>query len=625
MTRRIRRTLLLLWSLLAAAPLGAQQAADVVVDRNVMIPVRDGVRLATDIYRPARNGAPITDRLPTLFLRTPYDKGNDALAAQGRFFAQHGYVVALQDARGRYRSEGRFTKYSPLDAPDGYDTIEWLARQPWSDGRVAMWGTSYAAHAQADASKLNPPHLAAMVLNQGGMTNAWDHAVRHGGAFELARELTWAWRQIPADSKDSTVQALFEREKVEEWYGVTPLRKGLSPLSAAPNFEDYFLEELTQSDYTDFWRGIGYNWTDWYDRTADVPTLHIGGWYDIFLRGTIQNYEALSVRKRGPVQLLIGPWTHSANTRTYAGEVDFGPDAAITDFATTFHLRWFDRVLKRTPASGPTTPVRLFVMGTGDGGKDASGRLRHGGYWMNASAWPVPGTVPTTWYFHADGALRREAPTAASSGTSYHADPAHPVPTIGGNTSARLNDGAWDQRERPNFAASRAPYLPLRSRPDVVVFQTEPLAEDVTVIGPITVTLHASSDAVDTDFTAKLVDVYPPSADWPAGFDMNIADALVRASYRDDRPTRDLIAPGQVYRFTIRPFPTANVFKKGHRIRVDIASSNFPRFDLNPNTGEPLGRNRRAVVATNTIRHDSSHPSSITLSVLPAHARSATP
>jgi hypothetical protein len=322
------------------------------------------------------------------------------------------------------------------------------------------------------------------------------------------------------------------------------------------------------------------------------------------------------------VRLLIGPWTHSANGRTYAGEVDFGPEAAITDFATTFHLRWFDRVFKQGPSAlDGDKPVRLFVMGTGDGRKDANGRLSHGGYWMEADSWPVPGAAPTPFNFHVDGTLRRSAPTVTSAGTTYSYDPAHPVPTIGGNTSARVNDGAWDQRERPDFFGSRAPFLPLRARVDVVVFQTEPLAEDITVVGPIEVKVWASSDAVDTDFTAKLVDVYPPSVDFPGGFDMNISDALIRASYRGGRTARELMTPGQVYEFAIRPFPTANVFKKGHRIRVDISSSNFPRFDLNPNTGEPLGQNRRIVPANNTIWHDAQHPSSITFSILPSGAK----
>jgi putative CocE/NonD family hydrolase len=187
--------------------------------------------------------------------------------------------------------------------------------------------------------------------------------------------------------------------------------------------------------------------------------------------------------------------------------------------------------------------------------------------------------------------------------------------------SARVKDGAYDQRERPDFVGSRPPYLPLASRSDVVVFQAAPLAEDVAVVGPITVTLFAASTAVDTDFTVKLLDVYPPSADFPTGFDLNLTDAVVRASYRNGRHTRDLIEPGRVYELTIEPFPTANVFKKGHRIRLDVSSSNFPRWDVNPNTGEPLGRNRRSVAADNTIWHDAAHPSRVVLPLTPAAAR----
>jgi putative CocE/NonD family hydrolase len=257
-------------------------------------------------------------------------------------------------------------------------------------------------------------------------------------------------------------------------------------------------------------------------------------------------------------------------------------------------------------------------MGTGDGSRNSDGRLVHGGYWTEAAAWPLPDAEAVPFYFHADGSLTREPPDTRRSSSTYTFDPTHPVPTLGGNVSSRVKDGAFDQRERPDFHGSRSPFLPLRARSDVLVFQTEPLEEDVVVVGPIAVVLHASSTAVDTDFTAKLVDVYPPNEDFPGGFDMNIADALVRASYRDDRHTRDLIDPGRIYRLVIRPFATANVFKKGHRIRVDISSSNFPRFDVNPNTGEPLGRHRRTVDADNTVYHQRGNASHILLPLLPA-------
>jgi hypothetical protein len=243
--------------------------------------------------------------------------------------------------------------------------------------------------------------------------------------------------------------------------------------------------------------------------------------------------------------------------------------------------------------------------------------VQHGSYWFEADAWPLPQATAKAFYLHADGSLRAAEPVVLKASTTYTFDPEHPVPTIGGNVSARVGDGAFDQRERPDFAGSRPPYLPLSSRRDVVVFQTEPLAQDVVVAGPIEVVLYVASSAVDTDFTAKLIDQYPPSADFPGGFAMNITDALQRASYREDRRERSLIEPGRVYRLVVRPFPTANVFRKGHRIRVDISSSNFPRFDVNPNTGEPLGRHRRSISADNSIYHDRMRPSHILLPVLP--------
>ncbi len=605
------------WFFLCLLSLPAPAADDFVVERDVMIPMRDGVLLATDVYRPVSDGRTVTEPLPVLLTRTPYNKDRERTVVTAEYFARAGYVSVVQDMRGLYKSQGTFSKYSVMEPPDGFDTVEWLAKQAYSNGRVGMWGTSYAAHTQADAAKLNPPSLKAMLLNQGGMANAWDHAVRHGGAFELGRELTWAFRQIPAESDDPVIRKFFETEKITDWYSALPFRRGLSPLSIAPEFEDYILDEYTQSDYSDFWRRISLNWSEYYDETTDAPMLHVGGWYDIFLRGTIQNYVELSALKESPIEMMIGPWTHSGNTRTYSGDVDYGEVAAVTDFGNEFQRRWFDRYLLNDGDAPPRKPIRLFIMGTGDGNRTEEGRIAHGGYWAEADAWPLPAARPTSYYFHADGTLSENKPVENESSTTYTFDPTHPVPTIGGNVSARVTDGAFDQRERPDFVGSRPPYLPLRARSDIVVFQTEPLEEDIVVVGPIEVILFASSTAVDTDFTAKLVDVYPPSADFPGGFDMNISDALVRASYRDDRHTRDLIEPEEIYRLIVKPFPTANVFKKGHRIRVDVSSSNFPRFDVNPNTGEPLGQNRRMISADNTIHHSSSYASQLVLHVLP--------
>jgi putative CocE/NonD family hydrolase len=592
---------------------------DVVRQPDVMVSARDGVKLATDIYRPAKSGVPTEERLPVLLHRTPYDKSAPATIDIAKTLAKHGYVVVIQDTRGRHQSQGVFEKYYVYDAYDGYDTIEWAAKLPYSNGKVGMFGTSYAAHTQADASKLNPPHLSTMVLNMGGMSNAWNHSVRYDGAFEMGRQLTWAWEQALADTKDPVAKAMLSKENEFDWYTALPLRKGLSPLSIEPVYESYYVDEATRSDYSSYWVTLGMQWEKYYAQTADVPMLHIGGWYDIYLRGTIENFHKLSEMKRSPERLMIGPWTHHGDTFDYAGDVDFGPDAAIKDFDTDFHLRWFDFYLKGMQTSVATqSPVHYFLMGTGDGHKDKQGRLYHGGKWQEAQTWPPAPSKPTMFYLHGDGSLSENAPTVSeSASTTFQFDPSHPVPTIGGGVSKRLKDGAYDQRERPDMPGSKAPFLPLRSRSDVLVFETEPLKVDVTVAGPVTVTLHASSTGLDTDFTAKLVDVYPPSKDFPQGFDMNLTDGILRASYRDDSKTRRLLKPGELYTLTIRPFDTANVFKKGHRIRVDISSSNFPRFDVNPNTGEPLGNSRRLLVVDNTVFHDAKHASAIQLSIMP--------
>lgn len=588
-------------------------------ETNLMIPMRDGVRLATDVYRPALAGRPVADKLPILLQRTPYNKFGPRLVASAEFFARHGYVVVLQDHRGLYASEGVFTKYIG-EGQDGYDTIGYLATLPYGDGQIGMWGTSYAAHVQANAAKLKPPNLRTMVLNMGGMSNGWDHKIRNHGAFEI-QQLTWAFRQLGTESGDPVVAAMLALERVDDWLTVMPLRKGLNPLSVAPNFEDFILTMMTHSDYDDYWKHPDVNWVEHYDDTADIPMLLISGWYDSYGGGTIENYLGLSKRLDSPVQLIMGPWTHGGNTNAHAGNVAFGPAAAIVDFHREFHLRWFDRYLKGEDRDPSGATVRVFVMGTGDGHRDEDGRLFHGGFWREAADWPLPGTLSTPYYFHGDGSLQTSRPPANVSPTTYTFDPDQPVPTIGGSfssTSPVFEPGAYDQRESDEVFGAEKPYLPLKSRDDVVVFQTGPLLADVEVVGPIVVKLYVSSTALDTDFTAKLVDVYPPSAEFPSGYEMNLTDGILRTRYRDRPDRQELMQPGELYEITVTPFPTANVFKQGHRIRVDISSSNFPRFDVNPNTGEPLGMNRRAIPADNSIWHDAEHPSHILLPIIPA-------
>ncbi|HYF35674.1 MAG TPA: CocE/NonD family hydrolase, partial [Prosthecobacter sp.] len=349
----------------------------------------------------------------------------------------------------------------------------------------------------------------------------------------------------------------------------------------------------------------------------------VGGWYDSWAGNTTANFTALTKALKSDVYLIMGPWIHGAQTKSAHGQVEFGEEAAIAD-QLAWRREWFDHWMKGADnAIGKAAPfaskVRIFVMGSGDGRKDDKGRLFHGGVWRDEQEWPLERTRHTPYYFAADGKLANKKAEAVEAKTSYQHDPRNPVPTLGGNISSGdgiLQQGAWDQKGGKDFWLWPQP-IPLSARNDVVVFQTEPLAEDVEVTGEIEVKLWASSSAVDTDFTAKLIDVYPASGDWPSGFDLNLTEGIVRARYRESLKTERLMEPGTVYPFTIKLYPTSNVFKKGHRIRVDIASSSFPRFDVNPNTGEPLAQHRRMVVATNTLYHDAKRPSQIVLPIIP--------
>ncbi len=602
------------------------------VEVNHMIPMRDGIRLATDVYRPAHRFDLVDEPFPVLLHRTPYNKISAGLVEQAKWFVTHGYVVVLQDTRGLYASEGVFQKYHELDAPDGFDTIEWIRGLDYVEPRIGMWGTSYGAHTQADAAKLRPEGLATLVPTMGGLSDAWTHKVRNHGAFELGQQLGWAHLQLAAASTDPEIRLRLAEEPPSEWFPIGPFQKGDNPLSIAPNFEDYYLTMQNHGDYDEYFAAIGRNWQEYYDQTADIPMLHVGGWYDTYAVGTMQNFAELAQRKDAPMVLLMGPWTHGGTTRSYAGDIEFGERAAVPDFPREFHLRWFDRQLKGIEHTGlfaadrpldDGDAMRLFVMGGGDGHRDENGRLYHGGEWVDADTWPLPGTEFVSYHLHPDGSLRTDAPPADGGSATYTFDPTHPVPTIGGSFSGALRSGAYDQRERTfkslqggsenGFYGSEVDGRGTADREDVLVFETETLGQDLRVIGPISVRLWASSTAVDTDFTVKLIDVYPTSADYPDGFALNITDGIIRARYRDSREQQQMMEPGQPYEFEIAPFPTANVFQAGHRVRLEISSSNYPRFDVNPNTGEPLGRHTHMISADNTIYHDAARPSHILL------------
>jgi putative CocE/NonD family hydrolase len=612
---------------------------EVVVEHDVMITARDGVKLATDIYYPARRGQKVAGRFPVILERTPYDKSAVSRsertardpAPRGRaeiaeYFVRHGYIVAYQDCRGRYGSEGIFTKYLD-DGPDGYDTVAWLAQQPWCSGRVGTMGLSYAAHTQGALGCLDPPGLACQFLDSGGFSNAYLSGIRQGGAFEL-KQATWAIKQAreaPEVIADPAAKAALEAVDAAAWFTRMPWRRGHSPLAAAPDYEAYLFEQWTHGVFDDTWKRVGIWMAGFYERYAAVPMVHMSSWYDAYTRTATENYLGLKAAGRGEQFLVLGPWTHGDRSVTFVGDVDFGAaatlDGALAEDYRALRLRWFDRWLKDME-NGVESEKRLryFVMGGGSGRKTEAGRLDHGGTWKSAEDWPLPETRWTKFYLHGDLSLGETIPAKGAAKLSYDYDPSRPVPTIGGTVTSGepvMVGGAFDQVERPGVFGATPPYLPLASRPDILVFATLPLARDVEVTGPITVRLWISSSCPDTDFTGKLIDWHPPNADYPNGFAMNITDGIFRVRYRKSWERPELLAPGEIAEIAIEPFATSNLFKAGHRIRLDIASSNFPHFDVNPNTGEADGMARRRQVAVNSVHVDAAHPSHIVLPIIP--------
>jgi uncharacterized protein len=607
---------------LAQAPRATKRDAEygVTVETNVMIPMRDGVRLAADIYHPERDGKRADGKFPTLLQRTPYNKG-DGTSAEAKYYATRGYNVVLNDTRGRYASEGVWRLLAD-DPQDGYDTVEWIASQAWSDGKTGTFGTSYPGGTQHAMAEMSPPHLTTMIpIDANG--NCGIAGMRHGGAFEL-RWMNWIFNQGASNCKaalaDPKLKAALDEnaKRIRQHVDNLPFRAGTTPLKVAPEYEAWLVEAMRSGPESAFWKIKGMSIVDHVDEYKDIPVLHITGWYDSWPRQVSLNYEKLSKAKKSPQRLTIGPWVHGSQTSNVSGEVEFTPDAAIDLHG--YRLRWYDHFLKGMDNGVENDPpVTIYVMGAGNDRRSPQGRLLHGGAWRTEREWPLARTRPTSFYLHADSALTSSPPSESESHTTYAFDPKHPVPTIGGNISSNVNlmaNGGYDQRPRDDTHAAEN-RLPLSERRDVLVFRTRPLDDDVEVTGTVSVKLWISSTCVDTDFTAKLVDEIPPNPDYTLGFDLNIGDSILRARYRESLDKATLMRPGEVYPVTITLYPTSNVFKKGHRIRIDISSSNYPRFDVNPNTGDPLGTYRRMVVADNTVYHEAGHPSLVVLPVIP--------
>jgi putative CocE/NonD family hydrolase len=599
------------------------------VTNVLMVPMRDGIRLATDLYLPDGPGP-----FPVILERTPYGRNEPSRSERtladptplsradfAKYYTDHGYAFVYQDNRGRHGSEGVFVKYLS-DGADGFDCCAWILTQPWCDGRICTLGLSYAAHTQGAMGSAAAPGLVAQVLDSGGFANAWKGGIRQFGAFEL-KQATWAHRQAiasPEACADPVMKAALEAEDMRDWFTRMPWKEGHSPVRHHPDYEAYLFEQWREGAWGPFWQQLGIWAEGFYHVYAPADCVHMSSWFDPYSLTAASNYRGLTDAGRGRQRLILGPWTHGNRSSRVFGDVDFGDAAPVDSWAgdwRAYRLRHFEHVIDGT--DNPEPAVRVFVMGGGSGGRTPAGHLDHGGRWVALEDWPAPQSRRVAYHLHEDGWLDPAVPSGGAR--SYDFDPSHPVPTLGGNHTSLepvARAGSFNQVESAEFFGCAPPYLPLGSRADVLVFQTKPLAEDVEIIGLIEAELWVSTDAPDTDFTAKLIDVHPPSADYPQGYAMLLADGIHRLRYAEDPTTPRFRTPGEVVRVVVTLFPSANRFLAGHRIRLDVSSSNFPKYDVNPNTGEPDGAATRRRVAVNTVHTDPARPSRVWLPVLDA-------
>jgi putative CocE/NonD family hydrolase len=565
------------------------------VESDVPVAMRDGTVLRADIYRPDTS-----EVFPSLVVRMPYNKSNPRYQA---FFdtvrvAKAGYAVVIQDCRGTAASDGVFEPVTD-EARDGFDTVEWVAVQPWCNGRVGMYGLSYHGLTQWAAASQRPPSLVAMVpgMSAPGMS------LSAGGAFMLHPALWWSIfmsifelprRNLPAGELLKRRKALIHSfDHVEEEVLGLPLRE--VPCLQESRLLDIYLEWLAHTDDDAYWQ----EHTAAVFQNITIPALLFSGWYDLNLSGTLACHHGIttqggSEQARQNARLVIGPWIHGVDLSQQAGELDFGlaSSGSGIDFLGQ-QIRWFDHWLKGAENGVQNTaPVRIFVMGENA--------------WRDEQEWPLTRSRYTKYYFHSNG----EANTLHGNGTlstesplsetcdQYDYDPKHPVPSTGGMMlSLTAQAGAFDQQE-------------IEKRSDVLVYTSAPLEVSLEVTGPITVTLYAASSVRDTDFTAKLVDV------WPDGRAYILRDGIIRARSRTPGAPPSLIEPGRVYEYSLDLGATSNVFKPGHRIRIEVSSSNFPLYDRNSNTGNPIGADANLQAANQTIFHDENHPSHILLPLI---------
>ena len=590
MPRKISQLLALSTFLLLQKSVRPAEQDEVTVERGVKATMRDGAVLQADIYKPKREG-----RFPVLLQRTPYNKSSEV--DFGHRAAAAGYVVVVQDVRGRYTSEGEWYPFR-YESQDGYDTVEWVASLPYSNGKVGMFGGSYVGATQMLAAIARPPHLAGIcpIVTASNYHNGWTY---QGGAFEQWFDESWT-SGLAQDTLSRHVQGDTNAMK-GIWklplaaYPLFNFQNGSPKLDSPDELAPYFLDWLAHPDYDDYWK----RWSieEHYSDIA-VPVLTVAAWYDIFQGGSLRNYQGIRTKggtdaARDGQHLLVAIGGHAGEGRKI-GDVDFGPSAAEFNEADVT-LQWYDYLFKGVKNQFAQKPVRIFIMGANQ--------------WRDEDEWPLKRARETKYFLHSsagansirgDGSLSTADPHFEAP-DHYVYDPSNPVATIGGPLccdSEHLAPGPRDQR-------------PNESREDVLVYSTGPFSRDFEVTGPVSVELYAKSSAVDTDFTGKLIDV------WPNGLAQNLTEGIVRARYRDSQETPEMMNPGQIYKFVIDLWSTSNVFRPGHRLRLEISSSNFPRFDRNLNTGQKIGFDSRYVSATNTIYHDAQHPSALILPVVP--------
>jgi putative CocE/NonD family hydrolase len=562
---------------------------DLVVERNVSIPLRDGVVLRGDVYRP--NTA---EPCPVLLQRTAYGKQTatasgmlNALAA-----ADRGYAVVIQDCRGRYESEGEWTPFF-CEIDDGYDTVEWCAAQPWSNGRVGMYGMSYVGASQWLAAISTPPSLQCIfpVMTAADYYDGW---IYQGGALYLGFTAAWTaqFLALPHVPRLGLPEAEAKKEEAQLMGGLGRLKRTLSdmPLDKLPwlakeGLAPYFYEWLRHPSRDEYWERI--NILAHHDRVA-VPAFNVGGWYDLFLAGPPRNFAGLCERAanataRAGQKLLIGPWAHNNPSISITGERNFGPKATVV--LEDLQFRWFDHWLKDIDSGLlEEPPVRIFVMGSG---------------WRDEQEWPLARTEYQDFYLHSggranglngDGRLGAQPP-GTEQPDLYLYNPLNPVGSIGAG-------GAYDQ-------------TPAEQQTDVLIYTTPPLQAPIEVTGNVRLILHAATTATDTDFYAKLVDLGPD------GYAQNLCDGILRGRYRESMREPRPLTPGEPHCFEIDMTMTSNLFKVGHAIRLEVTSSCFPRFERNPNGFRDLAAATTTEPAIQTVFHDSALPSRLVLPVIP--------